>query len=311
MFVGSSTSAVSGVTNLSNALAWIKTNAVNNTAYTIRLNTDVSFASYALDSSAVNSKNGVTIVLKGNIAERKIQRNSYSGTLFTVNTGVTLTLDDKITLVGLTNSASNGLIRVNGGTLVMNDGSIISGNTVSSYGGGVTVDSGSFTMNGGKVSGNNQSGTSYAGSGGVCVWSSGTFTMNGGEISGNTGLSGGVYVGGTFIMSDGKISDNSGGQAGGVYISSSGIFTMNGGQISGNIGQFSGGVFGYSGGIFRKASTGGIIYGNNASPASLKNTKTGSGSGHAVSVSGSYRNSTAGIGVALDSSVAGAAGGWD
>jgi hypothetical protein len=268
LFVGASANAESGVTNLSGALAWIKTTAAANTTYTIRLNKDVSFEPYILDSTAVNNKSGVTIVLRGNNIERKINLNS-KGALFTVNTGVTITLDDRITLVGR-NSNTTSLIRVEGGTLVMNDGAKITGNTViptttTAWGGGVYVNSGIFAMNGGEISGN----TASASSGSVSIWAndtslgggvyvaSGILTMSGGEISGNAATSycrypvsngGGVYVAsGTLTMSGGKISGNtissstsvsnssnsSYSYGGGVYVAS-GTLTMSGGEISGN-----------------------------------------------------------------------------
>jgi hypothetical protein len=66
-----------------------------------------------------------------------------------------------------------------------------------------------------------------------------------------------------------------------------------------------------SNGTFTKQS-GGTIYGSNAS-GSLKNTATdGDNYGHAVYVSSTKRrNTTAGVNVNLDSSVSGAAGGWE
>jgi hypothetical protein len=62
-------------------------------------------------------------------------------------------------------------------------------------------------------------------------------------------------------------------------------------------------------GTFTK--TGGILYGSNASPDTLKNTAS-DGFGHAVYVNdGKRRNTTAVALVNLDSSVAGVAGGWE
>jgi hypothetical protein len=65
-----------------------------------------------------------------------------------------------------------------------------------------------------------------------------------------------------------------------------------------------------SGVIFTKQS-GGIIYGSNESDISLKNTAS---SGQAVLVYASSqkgRNTTAGVGVMLDSTKDGEAGGWE
>jgi hypothetical protein len=121
--------------------------------------------------------------------------------------------------------------------------------------------------------------------------------MNGGDISGNTGSSGrggGVaFLGGTFPMNGGTISGNTALYEGG------GVF------LSNNYG------YGYT---FRKAASG-VIYGSDAlgpdsSGRPLKNT---AGSGHAVYLEGSpdKRDTTAGIGLVLDSGISGAPGGWE
>jgi uncharacterized repeat protein (TIGR02543 family) len=137
----------------------------------------------------------------------------------------------------------------------------------------------------------------------------------GSKISGNTSSSGGggVYVYyGTFTMSGGEISGNTSSSGGGVYVYYS-TFTMSGGEISSNTSSSYGGGVYISNGTFAKQS-GGIIYGSNES-SSLKNTATsGDSYGHAVYVNSSptkIRNTTAGYGVTLDSSISGAAGGWE
>ena len=350
--------------NLAESLEWISANVEEGGNYTITVNTDEALAPKTLSYSGKH----VGITLIGNSTERMI-RLSANGNLFTVESGVTLTLANNITLQGRGDNSSS-LVQVNSsGTLVMENGSKITGNTYSSsyndaYGGGVYVNSGTFTMNGGEISGNSAAIDYYpssSGGGGVFVsngtftmnggeissntasrssWScrsygggvyvsSGTFTMNGGEISSNTAVSysssgGGVYMSnGTFTMNGGEISGNSAAAeagdsyyspgGGGVYMSS-GTFTMNGGEISGNSAAGSssggGGVYVYSNGTFTKES-GGTIYGSNAEDA-LKNTAgSGNAYGHGVYVDSSKkRNTTAGAGLTLDSSLDGAAGGW-
>jgi hypothetical protein len=54
--------------------------------------------------------------------------NGY-GYMFTVNSSVTLTLDENITLVGMSQN-NNALVFVSGGNLIMNDGAKIIGNTM-------------------------------------------------------------------------------------------------------------------------------------------------------------------------------------
>jgi hypothetical protein len=331
-----------GNLSLNESLEWLSANAAGGGAYTVTLSANETVAPKTLSYGGKN----VTITLDGGTAERTVSLSS-SGSLFTVESGVTLILGNNITLQGRSGN-TDALVRVDNGKLEMNSGSKISGNTnsyfssnygggvyvtggtftmsggeisgntasssYSSSGGGVYVSDGTFTMNGGEISGNTASHSSYSFGGGVYV-AYGTFTMNGGEISGNTSSSsygGGVYVaGGTFTMSGGAISGNTAGSGGGVSVNS-GTFTMNNGTISGNTASnYGGGVYAHTDGTFTKQS-GGIIYGSNAD-STLKNTTTsGNSYGHAVSAySGSrMRNTTVGEGVTLDSTKSGAAGGW-
>ena len=310
-----------GNQNLSTSLSYISSNAVSGDEFAIVLGADESIAPTTLDYS--NKTVGITLVGYGQ--ERTINLAS-NGRMFTVNSGVTLTLDENITLVGRSEN-TDSVINCLGGSLVINKGSKISGNTaLSSHGGGVYISGGTFTMNGGIISGNTTRNTNSVSGGGVCV-SSGTFTMNGGTISGNTAVyGGGVYISdGTFTMNEGTISGNTASRdgGGGVYVRGSfnyygtftmnggtisgntasnddgggvyvrgtsnyyGTFTMNGGTISGNTASFGGGVYVSSSGIFIKQGTqSGIIYGNEAS-ATLRNTAGSDSNGHAVYYSSS------------------------
>jgi uncharacterized repeat protein (TIGR02543 family) len=310
----------SGLT-LEGSLTWISNNAVEGGVYTITLNNNESIAPKTLSYDGRN----IGVILEGGAAGRTISL-STSGSLFTVGSGVTLTLGSNVTLQGRAGNTVS-LVRVYGdGTLVMNAGSKIDDNAISSsssYGGGVNVGYNStFEMFGGEISGNAfafPSPNSSEGGGGVYVYRGSAFAMNGGKISGNTASSdgGGVYVNGdgAFTMSDGEISGNSGGS--GVYVGSkytgydgghpdkAGAFTMSGGEISGNTASdYGGGVY-VLGGTFTK-QLGAVIYGSNAS-AALKNTARGDSFGHAAYVnSDKKRNTTAGTDVILDSSK----GGW-
>ncbi|MDR0375733.1 MAG: hypothetical protein LBH85_08435 [Treponema sp.] len=151
--------------------------------------------------------------------------NNGDSALFTVPTGITLTLEGNLTIDG--NGKEAPLVQVNsGGTLEMKTGSTLKG----SKDGGVWVD-GSFTMSGGTISGN----IAKNDGGGVYVSVGGLFTMSGGSIIGNTSVrwGGGVYVnsGGSFKMSDGTISGNTAkSDGGGVYVHG-GSFVKNGGTI--------------------------------------------------------------------------------
>jgi hypothetical protein len=268
-----------GTQNLSTALSYISFNAVSGDDFYIVLGADESASPTSLNYSGKT----VGITLLGHGGERTITLAS-NGSLFTISSGVTLTLDENITLMGL-NTNTTSLVYLSSGNLIINTGAKISGNTVSagygSGGGGISIYNGTFTMNGGTISGN-ISDNGYGG--GIYIYNNGTFTMNGGAISGNTAsgtesLGGGIYIRGTF--------------------------TMTGGIISGNtVGLLGGGIF--VSGIFKKlpnegGQNSGIIYGNDAvgndvNGMPLKNT-SGSNSSHAVHISKSpsvRRNTTAG-----------------
>jgi uncharacterized repeat protein (TIGR02543 family) len=218
--------------SLNEALAWINSRAVENGYYIITLKGDENISPQSLGDNYGYYYNNrqISITLIGETAERMVNL-SATGSLFTVNSGFTLTLDNNVTLLGRDDN-TNPLVTVNsGGALIMKPGSKITGNTTSYYsygiyGSGVYVGSnGTFTLDGGEISGN----TAYSGV--VYLDSDGIFTMSGGEISDNSGT--GVYINdnGTFGMSGGEISGNSGY---GVTLNSKGTFTMSGGEISGN-----------------------------------------------------------------------------
>jgi hypothetical protein len=267
LYIGTNTTPESNTKTLALALAWLKTNGVSNTDYTILLGNDESLIPWTLgggggsgDAVAVDNKTGVRVTLKGKDLER-IVSVSQLGSLLTVSTGVTLTLDSHITLKGrLPNDAA--LVQVNsGGKLIIKDGGRIIDNI-------------------------NGSSTVYGG--GVCVTGSGSsLEMLGSEISGNTSYyGGGVYFSGTTFTMSGSavISGNSSysSYGGGVYVYS-GSFNLQGGTVSGNRAQRGGGVYIYQSDF---SKTGGIIYGDtntSHSAGSDENTAT-EGRGHALSV---------------------------
>jgi len=226
---------LASTTGLANKLAWLQIHAQSNGCYILDVNADESIAPHTL---SYNDRNNIVITLIGVDSNQTISLSS-TGVMVTVEAGVTLILDDNITLQGHNNN-SDSIVRVNsGGALVMKERSTISGNATSSYltsyGGAVYVSGGFFIMEGGEISSNTGD---Y---GVVYVSEYGNFSMTGGEIYDNiinsSGRGGVVYVSdGTFSMTDGKIFNNlingfSGNSA--VYVGE-GTFTMEGGEISGN-----------------------------------------------------------------------------
>jgi hypothetical protein len=294
---GGGGTAVPGA-DFSAKLSWLAGNAESNTAYVVEIGADAPIAPQTLSYSG---KTGVAVTLKSAGAARAISPTE-NGTLFTVNAGVTLILEN-ITLSGggtnnaalvrinnngklimkdgakITNNQNRGVI-LDGGSFVMDGGEITDNFSDASYGGGgVLVYYGTFIMNGGLIARNKYSNT-VGGGGGVSVTGDGaSFTLNGGKISDNTACwsqsGGGVLIGNSsaFTMTGGEISgnkvidDRNGGDGiggdGGEVAYSSKLFTMLGGVIKSNSATDGGGVFINSNGEFEKTAAGGVIYGSN------------------------------------------------
>ena len=274
-------------------LDWLEENAISGVDYTLEANSnsreDISPRTLSYDSYT-----DITITLKSNNTTRRVIGLSSNGTMFKVESGVTLILENYITLNGLKENTSS-IVRINAnGKLEMKYGSVITGNSASNSweNGGVFVNgSGSqFTMSGGTISGN---ASSTSGGGGVHIADGGKFIMTGGTIGGateedaNTSQYGnGVRVTGSgsqFLMSGSAvISGNKGAQSGGgVHIGNGGSFDLSGNAvISGNRATYGAGVRGE--GPFTMSMSGGTIGGTTPAEANIA-----SGSGGGVYVSGS------------------------
>jgi hypothetical protein len=218
--------SIGEVSGLKDKLTWLKGNAQSGGSYVLEIDTDEEceprlsslFSCAEFPKFSYKGKSNITITLKGIGRNRTIYLYLNQNSM--VDSGVTLILDDNITLQKKyskdpyqTTLSDNFLVNVfSGGTLVMNEGSAIIG-AANNYNGtdirafvsarvdvysrinsaGVKVyDGGTFIMNGGTISGNAshpQGGCigrcDYAGAG-VHIGNNGTFIMKGGTISGNT-----------------------------------------------------------------------------------------------------------------------------
>jgi len=201
-------------------LYWLRANAYSSGSYLVEINYNETIipttASTGINQALPTGRNNLTIILRG-VGETRSVSLSANGSHFWIPSGVTLILDENITLLGITNN--NHLVRVNhGGTLRINTGARITGNqnattTAADGGGGIRVNNGGvFILDGGKVSGNSTTWYGTAGDGGgVRVESGGRFDMLSGTISGNAGQMGGgvrVQSGGTFRMGSGVVYGN-------------------------------------------------------------------------------------------------------
>lgn len=331
-----------GGSNLASELYALHAKAESGGEYTIELTGSGQIGAQPLSFSG---KTNITVRLKSNGTPRTIIITD-KGSLFTVGSGVTLILDDGVTLLGH-NENNAPLVKVNGGgILIMKNGAKIMSNAGSDACGVSVAASGNFVMEGGEISGNTNSRYSSSG-GGVYIASGADFLMSGGKISGNAADYGsGVYVAGNFNMEAGEISSNtasasgggvyvddggfkiaggkifgntakttsSSGGGGGVYVEGT-TFTMVGGEIAFNTANSGGGVFvAKNAGIYK---TGGIIYGYKIGDSNRNTATAGVSSGdkgHAVFVNsspGKRRENTAEIGLILDSDTEGAGGGWE
>ena len=122
--------------NLPAKLQWLKVNSASNRQYIIEVNQNETIAPYDMFYA---DKTGIQITIRGIGTEREISL-TQNGTLFTVGQGVTLILENMITL--------------SGGEITGND---------SAYGGGVHL-RGTFYLNGGVIAKNcaNTGGGIYA-----------------------------------------------------------------------------------------------------------------------------------------------------
>ena len=220
--------------NFAAQLSWLQANAQSGGNYVIDLTERMTLANPV--ELFFGDRNDIVITLRS-IGEARTISLSQNGTLFSVSSGITLVLEENVTLQGRNNNWAP-LVRVDdGGLLIINIGTRIAGNTNISTGsvaagGAVRVNSGGLAwMHGGEIAAN----SSEAGGGGVFVASGGRFDMFGGTITGNgTSLNGGgVHIanGGVFDMRNGAISSNSAFSGGGV--SNAGVFRMGGGIIHG------------------------------------------------------------------------------
>jgi uncharacterized repeat protein (TIGR02543 family) len=246
---------------------------------TVYLYADETFA--AVSSVNINNK---ALTLKGVGAERTVQLTGQGYMFYIRYSNAHLTLDDNVTLRGVTDNTVSLVYTT--AAFTMKGNAHITGNISDGDGGGV-YSTGTFTMQGNaRITGNS------AGTNGGGVYTTGTFTMQGNAvISGNTtihsatGSGGGVYSdGGAFTMQgSAAISGNtatatvSNRGGGGVFFSSGigySIFTMkDNAVISDNAAAAEGGGVYFDGGKF-------IMQGS----ASVRdNTVTGTGGGVFVS----------------------------
>jgi hypothetical protein len=213
--------SVNAVNGLKDKLIWLQGNAQSGGNYVLEIDADEKNMNCGMFSQcgelSYKNKSNITITLKGIGANRSIH------SIFNVKSGVTLILDDNITIKGKISALT--LVTVSsGGTLVMNDGSTITGAT----------------------NNHNMPGETNVHGAGMYVRDGGTFIMKGGTISGNTisphiltaqdvqGAKLGYGLLGGSKKAEEKYAVNViSVRGGGVYVSDRGTFVKTGGTITG------------------------------------------------------------------------------
>jgi len=246
---------------LAEQLAYICNYTGSETVFDIVVNNNESLVPTSVDSMGLN----ITVIIRSVSSEDvKTIQLLGQGHLFSIDTGITLKLQDIVLRGHSTNNKA--LVAVGQGKLILDSGAKITMNSSqsSSQGGGVYVGGGILEMNeGAEISGNNHRGDPSYG-GGIYVINNGSVVLRGGLISENSveaatwanrtsGCGGGIYIGGnsTVIMTGGIISKNS---------------------CKGYMSAYGGGVYVGNGSTFTKqpasgSSTSGIIYGSTGNNA--------------------------------------------
>jgi uncharacterized repeat protein (TIGR02543 family) len=280
-------------------LAWLNANAASNFKYFL-----TAYAAEGLSPKTLSypGKTDVTVYLESNTEPQTLSLTG-NGSLFTVDAGVELVLEN-IVLRGRENNNAPLVKVTQDGKLVLKSGGKVTGNTyvasVNGDGGaGIFVDGGTLEIAGGEVSGNTAKGSivGIIRGGGIQAVNSSTVLMIGGTIRDNlatntstSGLGdalcsgGGIALGNNslFKMIDGVIEGNTvnvqstnmgaNGGGGGVDIIYTSSFYLEGGAIKKNtVNAVSGNQYSASlgGGVSVGAASnfvmsGGIISGNSA-----------------------------------------------
>ena len=250
------------IETLAGALAWLVSNAQNDTAYTLILAGPEDSPPVVLDGETFRDQDNITFTL-GALNTDTVVSLTETGSLFTVGSGVHFIIDRNIHLNGIEDNDSGSVVYLNENntwkhrpTLEMKEGSKISGNIlrVNDYGGGITVGPNStFTMRGGTISDNH----AISGGGGILSNSTGSVKIYGGLIRANitAGDGGGICAAHTLQMYGGRIQSNTASTGGGLSITTGGTADIAGGIIEYNNAAYDGGNGG--GGIF--IATGGVV----------------------------------------------------
>ena len=165
---------------------------VNSGNYTVRIKENQTLPPRTITGSGRN----ITIKRHESVNTRieiqlRLSDTGTGGSLFTINTGVIVTLETGLTLRGIAGNsgalvsiAANGTFNMNDGTLITNNINTYTGTLIAQFGGGVR-NAGTFNMSGGEISGNRVQAASNNGAG-IYVPATGITNIGGSaDITGN------------------------------------------------------------------------------------------------------------------------------
>jgi hypothetical protein len=280
--------------SLEDFFSYLEINATDGDSYMYELVLDETLSPKILSYSGKK----VDITLRGRSINRIITITSV-GTLFTIEEGVSLILENNVTLVGKNNNNASLIVLRDGGTLNLYGNSAISGNKFTSTstnptGGGVFINKGILNMRGSSSIFNNHVDGGYgsetnrrsAGGGGVYI-NDGVLNMyDNSSVIGNSASAGGyspgagggginVALGSLNIYDDAIIAGNTAqcysvinpdrwsASGGGIGLNSGAVFRKNGGRIAGETTNFAG---------FEPNSLGGYVNGHTRGCALVSGT---------------------------------------
>jgi len=259
-------------------LAYIRSTAGDGIVYDIVVNNNINMVPVSISTMGRNITVYIRSASRANI--RTIQLTA-KGHLFSVDTGITLILQNIVLQGHSTNDAA--LVAVGQGSLILNSGVKITGNMntagrnwYSAEGSGIFVNGGYLEVNDGAEITNNKH-DYWSSGGGILVSNNGSAVIFGGLISGNGGSltsGGGICIinNSTVNMFGGIISKNTSRDGGGVFIQKDTDCSFIKQPASGS--SISGIIYGGSGGD-ANTGTGNAVYRNWGSLRSRNTTLGG------------------------------------
>lgn len=176
--------------------------------------------------SAVEIPSNATINIEGDSGATLTRASGYTGAIFDVKDGGSLTLGD-VTLDG--EEVEGEALIVSAGDVTLGDGVTIQNGATSGNGGAVELSAGTLTVSDGATLKNNTA----SNGGAVYVGGTASIKLDGGEFTGNvaSGNGGAIWISGSSSASaigGGSIENNSAACGNGIYLDGSAVVSLDG-----------------------------------------------------------------------------------